>query len=137
MLVRAKDGFGRPLALGEERMISLTRLNGERIAVNPDLIERAEETPDTVLTLTNGTRYVVTESIEELAEKIQCFRAGTLAIARELAEDPEATANFRLHLVRGADPSSDHPSGQVRDSGPGLDEPDDTHDDDHPRRFVR
>ena len=40
-------------------MILLTRLNGEQIVINADLIERAEATPDTVLTLTSGTRYVV------------------------------------------------------------------------------
>lgn len=81
-------------------MISLTRLNGERIAVNPDLIERAEATPDTVLTLTNGTKYVVSESLDELSERIQYFRAATLAIARDMSPDPEASARFRLHLVR-------------------------------------
>ncbi|GEM_PF-122321 len=85
-------------------MISLTRLNGERIGINPDLIERAEETPDTVLTLTNGTRYVVHETLDELIAKVQVYRAGILAIARRMADDPEADGAPRLTLVRGEPP---------------------------------
>lgn len=89
-------------------MISLTRLNGERIALNPDLIERVETTPDSVLTLTNGTKYVISESLDELVEKIQYFRAAILAISRQMSEDPDANARFRLHLVRDpAEPASE------------------------------
>ena len=40
-------------------MIIVTRLHGASVAVNCDLIERAEATPDTVLTLVDGSRYVV------------------------------------------------------------------------------
>lgn len=94
-------------------MISLTRLNGERIAVNPDLIERAEQTPDTVLTLTNGTKYVVHETIEELVERIQLFRATITAMAQRMASDPEAFEHFHLHLVRD--------TAEVRAAGQGLD----------------
>jgi len=53
-------------------MISLARFHsGERIAINPDLIERIEETPDTVITLTNGTRFLVEQSIDEITELIR------------------------------------------------------------------
>jgi flagellar protein FlbD len=38
--------------------------------LNPDLIEVVEETPDTVVTLTNGHRYVVKETAQELQQKI-------------------------------------------------------------------
>ena len=37
-------------------MILLTRLNGPPFALNADLIERAEATPDTVITLVDGTK---------------------------------------------------------------------------------
>ena len=80
-------------------MISLTRLNGERIAVNPDLLERAEETPDTVLTLTNGTKYVVHETLDELIQRVQAYRAGTWVLAQRWAEEPDAVSHARLHLV--------------------------------------
>jgi len=39
-------------------MIVLTRLNGPSFALNPDLIERIESTPDTVITLVDGAQYV-------------------------------------------------------------------------------
>ena len=47
-------------------MITVTRLNGPAFALNPDLIERIEETPDTVIHLVGGTNYVVVESVEEI-----------------------------------------------------------------------
>ena len=40
-------------------MITVTRLNGPAFALNPDLIERIETTPDTVITLVDGAKYVV------------------------------------------------------------------------------
>ncbi|HZU80594.1 MAG TPA: flagellar FlbD family protein [Acidimicrobiales bacterium] len=60
-------------------MIALSRLNGDRIAVNPDLVEWAEATPQTVITMSNGTRYVVAESIDELVERVERYRATVLA----------------------------------------------------------
>ncbi|MDD2509684.1 MAG: flagellar FlbD family protein, partial [Syntrophomonas sp.] len=42
-------------------MIYLTRLNGEKIMVNIDMIELMEETPDTVVTLNTGKKFVVKE----------------------------------------------------------------------------
>ena len=36
-------------------MITVTRRNGTAFALNPDLIERVEATPDTVITLVSGT----------------------------------------------------------------------------------
>jgi flagellar protein FlbD len=55
-------------------MIYISRLNGERIALNDDLIELMEETPDTVITLTTGKKMVASESIDEIIEKIADFR---------------------------------------------------------------
>ena len=43
-------------------MILVTRLNGAVFALNPDLVERADCTPDTVITLVDGTKYIVAES---------------------------------------------------------------------------
>ena len=50
-------------------MIVVTRLNGPPFAVNPDLIERAESSPDTVVTLVDGTKYVISETLDELIER--------------------------------------------------------------------
>ena len=61
-------------------MIVLTRLNRSRFAVNPDLIERVQATPDTTITM------------DDVIARITRFRAGVLATAAALVaagtEDP-------------------------------------------------
>ncbi|NPV49074.1 MAG: flagellar FlbD family protein [Armatimonadetes bacterium] len=54
-------------------MITLTRLNGARLCVNAFLIEHLEETPDTVVTLTNGHRFLVQESIDDVIAAATAF----------------------------------------------------------------
>ncbi len=65
-------------------MIRVTRLNGERFALNPDLIERVEAHPDTVAFLVDGTKYVVKESVNEVLQEIREYRAGILATSYEM-----------------------------------------------------
>jgi flagellar protein FlbD len=65
-------------------VIRVTRLNGERFALNPDLVERVEGHPDTVVFLVDGTRYVVTESVEDVLVEIREYRASILATAYEM-----------------------------------------------------
>jgi flagellar protein FlbD len=55
-------------------MIVLTKINKAPIAVNSDLIQYIEETPDTVLTMTNNNKVVVTEGMVEIIEKVVHFR---------------------------------------------------------------
>jgi len=55
-------------------MIFVTRLNDKVFILNPDLIEMMEETPDTVITLTGGNKFVVSEPVEILIERIVEFR---------------------------------------------------------------
>lgn len=55
-------------------MIYVTRLKGIEFVINSDLIEIMEETPDTIITLTNGNKYVVAETVEVLIERIAEFR---------------------------------------------------------------
>ncbi|MGB9792780.1 MAG: flagellar FlbD family protein [Thermacetogeniaceae bacterium] len=55
-------------------MIKVTRLNGEGLYVNSDLIEFIEETPDTVLSLTTSKKIVVKENAEEVIRRIIDFR---------------------------------------------------------------
>lgn len=62
-------------------MIVVTRLNGTRFAVNPDLIERIQEYPDTVLLMVNGARYVVREPMDEVIGLIAAFRAVVVSAA--------------------------------------------------------
>lgn len=51
-------------------MIYVSRLNGEVLAVNSDLIEFIAATPNTVISMTTGRKIVVTESIDEIIVKI-------------------------------------------------------------------
>lgn len=50
-------------------MIQLTRINGTELLVNEQFIEIAEQAPDTVVTMQNGHRYLVKETIEEIIGK--------------------------------------------------------------------
>lgn len=45
-------------------------MNQHRIVINADLIEVIESTPDTVITMTNGHKYIVMENTEEVVELI-------------------------------------------------------------------
>lgn len=65
-------------------MIIVTRLNRSRFAVNPDLIERIQATPDTTIILVDGATFVVTETMDDVIAQIMQFRAGVLATAANL-----------------------------------------------------
>jgi len=58
----------------DAEMVWLTRFDGTRFVLNADLIECAEATPDTILTLTNGHHYVVREGVDEVAQLVVDFR---------------------------------------------------------------
>ncbi len=51
-------------------MVRLSRLGGSEFYVNADLIESIEMTPDTVITLTNGKKLVVRDSVEEVVARV-------------------------------------------------------------------
>jgi len=55
-------------------MIILTKINKAQIAVNVDLIQYIEETPDTVITMTNNEKVVVHESMSEVIKKTVHYR---------------------------------------------------------------
>jgi len=55
-------------------MIALTRLKGQSIALNPDLIATVDAAPDTVVHLVNGDSIVVQESIDEIIHRVVAFR---------------------------------------------------------------
>jgi flagellar protein FlbD len=72
-------------------VIILTRLGGHEMAVNPDLIERADRTPDTVLTMADGHKLVVAESLTELVTRVRHWRASIAADAFLLARGEAPT----------------------------------------------
>ena len=55
-------------------MIEVTKINGIKVLVNPDLIELVEETPDTVLTLTTGKKIIVKESRQEVKNLVKSYK---------------------------------------------------------------
>jgi len=55
-------------------MISVTRLNGNRVVVNAELIKLLESTPDTMITLVNGERIIVKEALEEIVRRAVEYR---------------------------------------------------------------
>lgn len=55
-------------------MIEVTKLSGQKILVNPDLLEMVEETPDTVVTLTTGKKIIVKESRQEIQNLVILYR---------------------------------------------------------------
>ena len=62
-------------------MIRLTRLNGEHFVLNDELIQRVEGHPDTVLTLRDDTKYVVTETVDQVVRAVRDYRASVQAVA--------------------------------------------------------
>lgn len=71
-------------------MVKLTRLNGQRIALNPDSLLWAEQSPDTTLRLTNGESVIVRETIDELIEQVIAFRRRIAASVVPSRGDVEA-----------------------------------------------
>ena len=55
-------------------MITVTRLNNVSIVVNPDLIAFIEETPDTIITFSNGEKLIVKETVIEVIRRILNYR---------------------------------------------------------------
>lgn len=51
-------------------MIEVTRLSGTKIIINAELIEVIEETPDTVITLTSGKKYIVSQTVREITDLV-------------------------------------------------------------------
>ena len=95
-------------------MIIVSRLNGQRFGVNADHIERIEEMPDTVLTLADGTKYIVQESLDEVLDKIVGYRSEILRISYAPAGAKQAAPEVSLHLVDdGSNSADEFPSDRL------------------------
>jgi flagellar protein FlbD len=77
-----KGLFGKPVSRstcdfstggGGNEMIRVHRLNGEEFILNPNHIELVEARPDTVITLTNEHKYVVSEPVEDILGLIRDY----------------------------------------------------------------
>jgi flagellar protein FlbD len=67
-------------------MIKLTKLNNHPLFVNSDLIAHIDATPDTVVSLTSGQKFLVAETPEDVVEKIIEFRK--LILEKDLTSPP-------------------------------------------------
>jgi flagellar protein FlbD len=78
-------------------MIVVTRLNGPTFALNPDLIERVEANPDTVVVLIGGASYPIAESVSELLDRVRDYRSQVIASAHaaEFPADQQAPVTGR------------------------------------------
>ena len=104
-------------------MIVVTRLNGGMFGVNPDLIQRVDSAPDTILTLLDGTKLILEESMDEVIARVNEHRARVLARSRELQvhadrhEPPRAVPSPAVVSSDPGEPDGDPPrppSGQLR-----------------------
>ncbi|MCM1134832.1 MAG: flagellar FlbD family protein [Clostridium sp.] len=55
-------------------MIEVTRINGSKVLINPDLIEIVEETPDTVVAFTTGRKLIIKEGRQEVKNLVKSYR---------------------------------------------------------------
>ena len=66
------------------------------VYLNPDLILSIEANPDTVVTLTTGSRLLVAETPEQVADAVRTWRASVLDAMSRVPRRASA-----LSLVRG------------------------------------
>ncbi len=64
-------------------MIILTRLNGKEFHLNAEHILCVEETPDTVVTLTNRDKVVVKEKPDDVVRRILDYQRSVRSVGRE------------------------------------------------------
>ena len=69
-------------------MITLTRLSGSVFVLNSDLIERIDATPDSVVTLIDGKKYVVAETLDQIIDLVRTYRGEVIAVGAHIAEQP-------------------------------------------------
>ncbi len=59
-------------------MIPVTRLDGQQVVINGDLVERIESIPDTIISLTSSRKILVRESVSDLLRLISENRRSTM-----------------------------------------------------------
>lgn len=84
-------------AQGENRsMITVTRRSGPAFALNPDLIERIDATPETVIRLVDGAEYVVQESVDEVVARVRESKAAIIALSHLLEHPSSGGRSLRV-----------------------------------------
>ena len=78
-LVGAKAQIRGLVAAWRSKMIEVTKINGAKVLINPDLMELVEETPDTVISFTTGRKIIVKESRQEVKNLVKSYRKDIFA----------------------------------------------------------
>ncbi len=58
-------------------MIKVTKFNSDErgeFILNAEIIETIEQTPDTVVTLTNGKKFIIEEKMEEVVRRVMTYK---------------------------------------------------------------
>lgn len=55
-------------------MINVVGLDSTEYIINADHIEKLEQIPESVITLTNGKKYLVKESNDEIVRKVIAYK---------------------------------------------------------------
>lgn len=55
-------------------MIKVTRLNHQELVINADHIEFVEATPDTIISMVSGKKMVVSESVDEIIQRVIAYK---------------------------------------------------------------
>jgi flagellar protein FlbD len=90
-----------------EEMIRLHKLGRtpQPFHLNPDLVLTVEANPDTVVVLTTGSRLVVTETPEEVADLVRHWRASVMDAMSRVPRRASALQLVRATASDGAIPS--------------------------------
>ena len=72
-------------------MIRLTRINHVPLVLNSDLIEHVEVTPDTVIAMMSGQKFMVLESADEVIDRVIDFRRRIAKLPQTVSTCEEAT----------------------------------------------
>jgi flagellar protein FlbD len=84
-------------------VIAVTCRNGEHFSIDPDAIERVESSPDTVIILVDGGKYVVDEDFDAVLRAISDHRAAAFAARNRLIDGVAATPSATRLGRRGRD----------------------------------
>jgi len=105
-------------------VIAVTCRNGEHFSVDPDSIERVETSPDIVVHLVDGTKYVVAQGFEDLLRSIRDHRAISLVARQRLSGGTAEIAERRptMRIERRARSRDTDGGSDVRTARPDPDE---------------
>ena len=65
-------------------MILVKKINKDEFYLNPTLIETIEKTPDSVITLINGKKYLVADTVEEILNSISEYYKEVGAVSPQI-----------------------------------------------------